>query len=226
MRDKKGKFIKGTKCNTGVSGKQHGKYLHGMAGTRIYRIWQGMKKRCLNKNEQSYIKYGAKGITVSKEWETFVNFLEDMKDTYFEKSQIDRIDNNKGYFKKNCRWVTIEQQANNKRNVKLYDFNGNKMSISQISRITGINRVTIRDRIEKGWEQKKAFSKPITQPQEDKNIYWVKSRKQYQVSFKRKSKTVFVGRFNSKKEAIIARNKHNCFLRPIQDSRNTERRNY
>jgi hypothetical protein len=44
-----------------------------------------------------------------------LNFLEDMKSTYFPGAELDRIDNTKGYHKENCRWVTEETQYANRR---------------------------------------------------------------------------------------------------------------
>ena len=38
-----------------------------------------------------------------------------MGDRPFDGAEIDRIDNNKGYYKDNCRWVTRKQNARNTR---------------------------------------------------------------------------------------------------------------
>ena len=95
-------------------------FKHGMKGTKIYGIWTSMKNRCLNKNNKHYKDYGSRGITVCSEWQGkkgFENFYKDMGDRPEEKS-IDRINNNKGYYKENCRWATWKQQANNRRNIK------------------------------------------------------------------------------------------------------------
>ena len=47
---------------------------HGMAGTRIYRIWRGMISRCKYKTATGYENYGARGISVCKEWEDFERY--------------------------------------------------------------------------------------------------------------------------------------------------------
>jgi len=105
---------------------------HGMCGTRRISIYQGMKERCRNPNSEYFYLYGGRGITFCPEWNSTEQFLEDMLPTYFDGAYIDRIDNDLGYFKENCRWVTPSMSAHNKR----------KMS-GRSSKYIGVNRVVL-----------------------------------------------------------------------------------
>lgn len=88
---------------------------HGMCGTREYRVWCGILKRCLYENVKEYKNYGGRGITVCKEWvESFEAFYKDMgkcPDTF----TLERVDNSLGYFPENCIWADRTMQSYNTR---------------------------------------------------------------------------------------------------------------
>lgn len=95
---------------------------HWMFWTKIYSVWAWMKKRCKNKGNCNYKNYWGRGIIYCEEREEFENFYEDMGDSYVEGLTLDRIDNDWNYCKENCRWTTMKQQANNRRNNVLYEW--------------------------------------------------------------------------------------------------------
>jgi hypothetical protein len=126
---------------------------HGMKHTKEYKVWEGMLYRVRSNNKN----YGGRGITVSKDWEKFENFIQDMGICPAGLS-IDRIDNNKGYCKENCRWATNKDQSNNRRSNSFITYNGKTQNIKQWSEETGIGRTLIHYRIKKGYPVELLFS--------------------------------------------------------------------
>jgi hypothetical protein len=92
---------------------------HGLASkdgirSKTYSVWATMKQRCTNPKSKSYKNYGGRGITLDTTWHAFEVFLEDMGEAPLGYS-IERIDNNKGYCKENCKWIPRGHQSRNTR---------------------------------------------------------------------------------------------------------------
>ena len=81
---------------------------HKGKGTRLYRIWAGMKDRCLNPKSQYRKRYGGKGVRICKEWATDFAIFRDwaLSSGYKEDLTIDRIENDGNYEPGNCQWLT------------------------------------------------------------------------------------------------------------------------
>jgi len=122
-------------------------FKHGRSGAHdaVYRAWKNMKQRCLNPDNHSFARYGGRGITVCDRWNDFTPFLEDMG-ARPEGMSIERIDNSLGYFKENCIWANKITQANNTRRNVFVDVDGERFTLSQLARKTGINAKTLRMR--------------------------------------------------------------------------------
>ncbi|WP_078379129.1 hypothetical protein [Sutcliffiella halmapala] len=89
---------------------------HGLTGTRLHGIWNGMKGRCYNKNRKSYKDYGAKGVRVCDEWHDFETFyVWAINNGYEEHLTIERKDPFGNYEPANCEWIPKAEQAKNKR---------------------------------------------------------------------------------------------------------------
>lgn len=142
--------------------KINGRFLpkHGMIGTRVYESWIRMKERCRNPKNVGYHDYGGRGITYCESWENFINFYKDMGDRPKGKT-LDKIDNNKGYCKENCRWSTPKEQANNRKNNTNITYKGETKNIKQWSEHLGIPYTLLWRRIRKdNWNIEYAFNTP------------------------------------------------------------------
>lgn len=93
---------------------------HGMSKTKEYQCWRAFKNRCTNPKNIQYPDYGGRGITICKEWMKFEKFFEDMG-ICPKGYQIDRIDNDKGYYKENCRWTTRTINSRNRRSATIHE---------------------------------------------------------------------------------------------------------
>lgn len=130
---------------------------HSMRKTRFYRIWVGMKTRCLNKNHQWFKHYGGKGIKIDEKWLNFQGFMDDMYLSYISHlskysendTTLDRIDGSKNYCLENCRWATRMEQSNNASSIKYITYNNQTMSLSEWSRKLGIAQGVLWSRIYK-----------------------------------------------------------------------------
>lgn len=132
---------------------------HGKNNSAEYHAWEMMIDRCFNTNNKNYHHYGGRGISVCDEWKDFKKFYRDMGDRPSKSSSIDRIDNNLGYYKENCRWATRSQQMRNYRLNNLLTFNNETRCVSEWAEITGINKSTISKRVgEYGWSVDRALS--------------------------------------------------------------------
>ena len=138
---------------------------HGGTHERLFRIWTSMRSRCSDKSAPAYKWYGAKGIKVCEEWSEYPKFREwSYENGYDDKAKkhncsIDRIDPNGDYCPENCRWADAETQGENKTNVVLYEYNGEKHSLTAWARKYGIHPDTMRWRVKRlGWSLEKAIT--------------------------------------------------------------------
>jgi hypothetical protein len=142
---------------------RHGQCLRNGIETRTHLAWAEMQRRCYDAGRECYKNYGGRGIKVCERWlgkEGFKNFYEDMGDCP-EGMQLERKDNDGDYTPDNCRWATSMEQANNRRSSRWAVLKGERKTIAQWSRDTGIGSSTLLHRLNIGWGDERALTTPL-----------------------------------------------------------------
>lgn len=136
---------------------------HGQHGSITYRSWRSMRNRCLNRQATQYARYGGRGITICKEWDSFTQFYKDMGERPSPAYTLDRIETNGSYEAANCRWATYRQQLNNKRNNTIIEYKGKLMTVSEARAIATVKvaKSTITGRLSRGWVPQLAIDTPV-----------------------------------------------------------------
>lgn len=136
-------------------------FKHGMMGTPEYNSWAAMIQRCCNPKCKEYPRYGGRNIFVCDEWRnSFEAFFEHMGKRK-DGTSLDRIDNEKGYFPGNCRWATDQEQNRNKRSNIMLTLNSVRKGISCWAEELGVNRSSIKSRLDRGWSEEAALTVPF-----------------------------------------------------------------
>ena len=135
---------------------------HGMSKTRLYGVWNNMKRRCCDPTTKSFKDYGGKGIKVCDEWLEPEPFFDWAKASgYAEGLTIERIDVNGNYEPSNCKWITKAEQAWNKTNSFMVEIDGESKCLHQWCDEMGISYHTVYARMKRlGWDAKKALTTP------------------------------------------------------------------
>jgi hypothetical protein len=126
-----------------------------------------MRDRCSNPNRSDYHRYGGRGIAVCKRWEKFENFLADMGEPPLGLT-LDRIDNDKGYSPRNCRWATRRQQTYNSTTMLHITLGKKTKHLADWCRELGISKGTYHSRRQRGWGIEEALTTPIRRKGESK----------------------------------------------------------
>jgi len=134
-------------------------YVHGGAGTRLYRIWLGMKRRTADPRRNNYHRYGGRGITVCEEWKDSFAVFRDwaLANGYRDDLSIDRIDNDGNYEPGNCRWNSAKAQSNNTRRNVFLTVGGETHTVAEWTRKLGLQVNIITKRLGLGWSVERAL---------------------------------------------------------------------
>lgn len=144
-------------------------YKHGEAGgekrrkrSPEYKAWDSIKQRCFNPNAKEWKWYGGRGISLAPEWATdFSAFLAYIGPRPSPKHSVDRIDGAKNYEPGNIRWADWVEQANNRSNNRMVEFNGQMMTMKQAALAAGMPYKSVKGRVQKGWDVLSALTVPL-----------------------------------------------------------------
>lgn len=145
---------------------------HGDAANRNeapeYAVWLGMKQRCENPNASFYDRYGGRGITVCDRWvrgdgalSGYECFISDMGRRPSVKHQIERNNNDLGYFKDNCSWATKIAQMRNRSNTIFVELHGKELPLPEACEILGVEVKRVYSRLSRGWPASRALHEPL-----------------------------------------------------------------
>lgn len=162
------RIIKGSTLRTGYRKScgclvVNGTATHRMSHTRLYRTYIGMKDRCYRENSKDYKYYGGRGIKICRGWRRVDAFLKwAVASGYKDGLSIERIDPNGDYSPSNCTWVPMSDQGKNRRCVHRYQYQGELLTLSTISRRFGVNVETLRSRLKRGLSVHVAVTTPVS----------------------------------------------------------------
>lgn len=128
---------------------------HGMTNTPEYRAWNSMRERCRNPNHRFFEHYGARGISVCAEWDSFEAFYAAMGKRP-DGFSLERIDNEKGYYPENCAWIPRPDQNRNRSDSVRLTYQGQQMILADLARITGVHATSIGRRLDAGMSPEEA----------------------------------------------------------------------
>lgn len=146
--------VKSCGCLYFESNKERNKK-HGLTHSRIYKVWCSMKNRCHCVGNIAFDNYGGRGIKVCQEWYNDFQAFYDwaMSHGYTDEKFIDRIDNNGDYCPQNCRWSTMKEQQNNRRNNRQIWYKNHLYTVSQLAEKLNLSRSALAWRLDNGWNE-------------------------------------------------------------------------
>jgi hypothetical protein len=135
---------------------------HGDYGTRLYSIWNNMRHRCTDTYSKGFPHYGGRGISVCNDWNDYESFrCWALSNGYSENLTIDRIDVNGNYEPSNCRWISMKEQALNKRTNHFLECDGKRKTVKEWADEIGICQGTLFTRLRRGWSDEQIIKTPV-----------------------------------------------------------------
>lgn len=140
---------------------------HGMANTKIFGTWKGLKDRCLNPRNKACERYGGRGIKVCDEWredfQRFFDYVSNLPHFGEEGYSLDRIDNDGNYAPGNLRFSVAAEQTRNRRNTVTVEYGGRQVPLAEAAELSGLGYWCLHSRYKRGIRGEELFAPPRRQ---------------------------------------------------------------
>lgn len=132
---------------------------------KLYSVWHVMRGRCSNPNAQQWRWYGARGVSVCEQWQTYASFREWAYANGYQPDvglSLDRIDCDGDYSPDNCRWADATMQNNNRRNnLQVTAFGETKTGAMWLADPRCVvKKDCLYARLRRGWDAERAMTQP------------------------------------------------------------------
>lgn len=95
-----------------------------------------------------------------QQWSSFEEFFKDMGSGYAPGLEINRVDNDLGYYQGNCEWTTHTENVGNRRNTVTVVVGGALCTLAKACRSHKVPYERTRKRISEGWDVLDALTVP------------------------------------------------------------------
>lgn len=116
-----------------------------------------MRSRASSNEILELSRYVKRDIPICERWSSYEAFVEDMRECPSDEYSIDRVDNDLGYSKENCRWATQTQQQRNKSSNRIVEYGGRKMCVAEFAELVGRKYHWVADKVRNGWTTEEIF---------------------------------------------------------------------
>lgn len=125
----------------------------------LFNTWKAIIQRCENPKHDAFALYGGRGIRICDRWRNDFNaFAADMGERPSLRHTVDRRDPDGDYEPSNCRWATMQQQGRNRRDNRVIQWEGRRLTIVEAAEIAGISNALLTWRLNRGWSVVRAMT--------------------------------------------------------------------